>query len=91
MFKPYEAAYPAALAYAEDTVVFSGKEVDNTKGTVTFGHHPEVADGNVSSTKQISVKNLSGNSSDYNVTVEVTKAFNGAKVTVDTIFIHIRG
>ena len=51
--QPYKAAFPAALAYAEDTVVSNGKEVDNIKGTVTFGHHPEVADGDVSSTKQI--------------------------------------
>ncbi len=82
--QPYKAAFPAALAYAEDTVVTDGNEVANVKGTVTFGHHPEVVDGDVSSTKQIRVENLSGNSSDYDVTVEVTKAFGDAKVTVDT-------
>ena len=37
------------------------------KGTVTFGHLPEVVDGAVSVTKQINVKNLSGNASDYTV------------------------
>ena len=33
---------------------------------------------------KLRVKNLSGNSSEYNVSVEVTKAFGDAKVTVDT-------
>ena len=81
--QPYKAAFPAALAYAEDTVVSQGAEVENVKGTVTFGHHPEVADEDVSSTKQIRVKNLSENASEYNVSVEVTKAFGDATVTVD--------
>ncbi|WP_249336556.1 S8 family serine peptidase [Sporosarcina sp. Marseille-Q4063] len=82
--QPYEAAYPNALAYAEDTVVSDGVEVDNPKGTVTFGHLPEIADGDVSLTKQVRVKNLSGESSEYNVSVEVTKSFGDANVTVDT-------
>ena len=81
--QPYEAAFPKALAYAEDTVVSDGKKLTNIKGTVTFGHLPEVADGDVSVTKQIRVKNLSGNASDYTVTVQVTKAFGNATVTVD--------
>ncbi|MBO1912549.1 hypothetical protein J4G37_48090, partial [Microvirga sp. 3-52] len=58
-------------------------EVANKKGTITFGHFPELADGDISSTKQINVKNLSGNVSDYTVSVEVTKSFGDAKVTVD--------
>ncbi len=81
--QPYEAVYPNALAYALDTVVSDGVEVINTKGTVTFGHHPEVKDGAVSVTKQINVKNLSGNASDYTVSVQVTKKFGNATVTVD--------
>ena len=81
--QPYEAAFPKALAYSLDTVVSDGVQVENTKGTVTFGHHPEVVDGDVSVTKQISVENLSENASDYNVTVEVTKAFGNATVSVD--------
>ena len=41
--QPYEAAFPNALAYAEDTVVSDGATVANTKGTVTFGHLHEVS------------------------------------------------
>ncbi|WP_210470074.1 S8 family serine peptidase [Sporosarcina sp. 6E9] len=81
--QPYEAAFPNTLAYALDTVESSGVEVANKKGTITFGHFPELADGDISSTKQINVKNLSGNVSDYTVSVEVTKSFGDAKVTVD--------
>lgn len=89
--QPYEAAFPNALAYALDTVVSDGEEVDNTKGTVTFGHLPQVSEEDVSVTKQIHVKKLSGNASDYEVSVEVTKAFGDAKVTVDQSTFTLNG
>nr|WP_245698268.1 S8 family serine peptidase [Sporosarcina ureilytica] len=89
--QPFEAVFPNALAYALDTVVSDGEEVDNTKGTVTFGHLPQVANGDVSVTKQIHVKNLSANASDYDVSVEVTKAFGDAKVTVDQSTFTLNG
>ena len=79
----YDAAFPNALAYAEDTVVSDGETVPNVKGTVTFGHFSELKDGDISSTKQVRVKNFSENASDYTVSVQVTKAFGAAKVTVD--------
>lgn len=87
---PYDAAFPKALAYALDTVVSEGVEVANHKGTVTFGHHPEVAEEDVTVEKQIKVKNLSGQASDYQVSVEVTKAFGQAKVTVDQTAFHLK-
>ncbi|WP_438315215.1 S8 family serine peptidase [Sporosarcina sp. FA9] len=81
--QPFEAAFPKALAYAEDTVVSDGKTVANVKGTVTFGILNKVKDEAVSVTKQVRVKNLSGGSGDYTATVQVTKAFANAKVTID--------
>jgi subtilisin family serine protease len=83
--QPYEAATTEALAYAMDKVTFSNKTYDNIKGTITFGN---VATGNATTiTKDILVKNLTGNASDYTASVQVTKAATGAlagtTVTVD--------
>ncbi|MBS4174325.1 S8 family serine peptidase [Bacillus sp. FJAT-49736] len=83
--QPLKAATTEAMAYSYDETSFSGKPYPNTKGTVTFGNVPT---GNeVTITKDITVKNLTGNVSDYSVTVETTKAATGtlanAKVTVD--------
>ncbi|MFJ7825437.1 S8 family serine peptidase [Psychrobacillus sp. NPDC096623] len=79
----YAAAHPTALAYALDKAVLdgSGKIVDNLKGTVTFG--PQPLTENRSVTKQILVKDLKGAGGSYQVTVETTKTFGNAKVTVD--------
>lgn len=79
----YEAAFPNVLAYAEDEAVLdaSGEIVPNIKGTVTFG--PQSLDKNISVTKQIRVKDLKGVGGELNVTVDVTKSFGDAKVTVD--------
>lgn len=79
----YAAAHPAALAYAVDEAVLdsSGKIVENLKGTVTFG--PQSLKENVSATKQILVKDLKGTGGSYTVTVDTTKTFGDAKVTVD--------
>ncbi|MBO0601183.1 S8 family serine peptidase [Sporosarcina sp. E16_3] len=79
----YAAAHPNVLAYAIDTAVLdgSGTKVENLKGTVTFG--PQSLKENVSVTKQILVKDKLGAGGNYNVTVDVTKSYGDAKVTVD--------
>ncbi|WP_391207634.1 S8 family serine peptidase [Psychrobacillus sp. L4] len=79
----YAAAHPSVLAYAIDKAVLDSKGtvVDNIKGTVTFG--PQPLSANISVTKQVLVKDLKGNGGNYNVTVDVTKTFGDAKVTVD--------
>ncbi|MFF2753541.1 S8 family serine peptidase [Psychrobacillus sp. NPDC058041] len=79
----YAAARPNVLAYALDKAVLDSKGtiVDNLKGTVTFG--PQPVTQNISVTKQILVKDLKGSGGDYNVTVDTTKTFGNAKVTVD--------
>jgi minor extracellular serine protease Vpr len=85
LVQPYLAHTAEALAYSLDKVVFSGAEYDNVKGTITYGNVPTGAANTI--TKDVKVKNLSGNPSDYNVNVEVTKAgtgaFETASVTVD--------
>ncbi|WP_246097027.1 S8 family serine peptidase [Psychrobacillus soli] len=79
----YAAAHPSILAYAKDTAVLdsSGAIVENLKGTVTFG--PQSLKENLSVTKQILVKDSKGTGGNYNVTVDTTKTFGDAKVTVD--------
>ncbi|MCC3356731.1 S8 family serine peptidase [Bacillus sp. REN16] len=79
----YAAVFPSVLAYAEDEAVLdaSGEVVPNIKGTVTFG--PQKLDKNITVTKQVRVKDLKGAGGDLNVSVNVTKAFGDAKVTVD--------
>ena len=80
----YAAAHPSVLAYAVDTAVLdgSGAIVENLKGTVTFGPQ-SLKDGNISVTKQILVKDIKGIGGNYTVSVDVTKSFGDAKVTVD--------
>ena len=80
----YAAARPSALAYAIDKAVLdgTGTQVDNKKGTVTFGA-VNVKDQALSTTKDILVKDISKKGGAYTVSVEVTKAFGDAKVTVD--------
>ncbi len=79
----YAAAHPDALAYAIDEAVrdASGAVVENLKGTVTFG--PQSLEENLSVTKQIRVKDVKGDGGNFKVTVDVTKSFGDAKVTVD--------
>ena len=79
----YAAAHPSALAYAIDSADpnGSGELVENLKGTVTFG--PQSLEADLLVTKQILVKDLKGNGGDYEVTVDVTKSFGDAQVTVD--------
>ncbi|WP_370355256.1 S8 family serine peptidase [Lysinibacillus sp. S2017] len=80
----YAAAHPSALAYAIDEAVLdsSGTVVENLKGTVTFGPQ-SLKEGNISITKQILVKDMKGIGGRYNVSVDVTKGFADATVTVD--------
>jgi minor extracellular serine protease Vpr len=85
LVQPYKAAKAEALAYSLDTVTFSGTTHPNVKGTITYGNVPTGAAKTV--IKDVLVKNLAGNPSNYNVTVQVTKAATGtlaaANVTVD--------
>ncbi|WHY85627.1 S8 family serine peptidase [Neobacillus novalis] len=81
--QPLAAATTEALAYAMDKTSFSGKTYDNIKGTVTFGNVPTNANNASTVTKDIVVKNLTGNASDYTVTVQTTKAATGALATAN--------
>ena len=80
----YAAAFPSALAYAIDQAVLdsTGTIVENLKGTVTFGPQ-SLKEGNISVTKQILVKDIKGIGGNYNVSVDVTKSFGDATITVD--------
>ncbi len=79
----YAAAFPGTLAYAEDEAILdeSGEVVPNIKGTVTFG--PQILDNDISVTKQIRVKDLKGEGGKLSVSVDVTKSFADAQVSVD--------
>ncbi|MBP2240945.1 subtilisin family serine protease [Cytobacillus eiseniae] len=79
----YAAAFPSVLAYAEDEAVLdgSGEIVPNIKGTVTFG--PQKLDKDITVTKQIRVNDLNGAGGSFNVTVDVTKSFADANITID--------
>jgi len=88
----YAAARPTILAYAMDEAVLdtSGEIVDNIKGTVTFGPQ-SLKENNISVTKDILVKDMKGNGGNYNVTVDVTKSFEDATVTVDKSSFTLNG
>ncbi len=83
--QPLAAATTEALAYAKDTTTFSNKTYDNLKGTITFGNVP--TGSKITVTRDIIVKNLTGNASDYTVDIQVTKKASGTlagtTVTVD--------
>src|SRR5690606_17102101 len=70
-------------AYAIDEAVLdeSKKIVENIKGTITFG--PQSLERNLKVTKQILVKDMKGLGGNYDVTVNVTKSFGDAKITID--------
>ncbi len=80
----YDAANPEILAYALDEAVRdeTGEMVDNIKGTVTFGPQ-NLKEGDISVTRQILVKDIAGNGGDYSVSVDTTKSYGDATVTVD--------
>jgi minor extracellular serine protease Vpr len=94
LVQPLKAATAEALAYSLDTTNFSGQSHVNTKGTITFGNVvPGAAQTTI--TKEILVKNLVGNPSNYTVSVQTTKAATGAlagaKVTVDQTSFTLTG
>ena len=88
----YDAAHPQFLAYAYDKAVLNGTGtiVDNIKGTITFGQQP-LAKANVSVTKKIVVKDISGKGGALKVTVDTNKTFGDAKVTVDKPSFTLKG
>jgi subtilisin family serine protease len=83
--QPLKAATTEALAYAQDKTTYSNVTRENVKGTITFGNVPTGSATIV--TRDVVVKNLTGNASDYEVSVQVTKAASGSlagtNVTVD--------
>ncbi|SEM88080.1 Ig-like domain (group 2) [Paenisporosarcina quisquiliarum] len=88
----YAAAHPEILAYGVDTAVLdgTGAVVENLKGTVTFGPQ-SLKEGNISVTKEILVKDIAGKGGNYNVSVDVTKSFGDAKVTIDKPTFNLAG
>lgn len=88
----YAAAHPTILAYAIDEAVLNaaGDIGENVKGTVTFGPQ-SLKDGNISVTKDILVKDIKGIGGNYDVTVDVTKSFGDAQVTVDQSSFTLNG
>ncbi|WP_240034006.1 S8 family serine peptidase [Planococcus salinus] len=88
----YEAAHPEILAYAQDQAVLDeeGDMVDHEKGTITFGPQ-SLEDGAVSVTKQVMIKDITGNGGNYDVTIDETKSFEGAAVTVDQSSFTLNG
>ncbi len=80
----YAAAHPEILAYALDSAILDGTGAvsENLKGTVTFGPQ-SLKDQDISVTKQVLVKDIKGNGGNYNVSIDVTKSFGDATVTVD--------
>ncbi|MDN7244702.1 S8 family serine peptidase [Planococcus shenhongbingii] len=80
----YNAAHPAALAYVQDKAVQnqSGTQVDNIKGSVTFGTQP-IKEKNISVSKKIRVKDITGKGGNYKVAIDVKKTAGNAKLTVD--------
>ena len=70
--------------------IASGEIVENIKGTVTFGPQ-SLKEKNISVTKEILVKDIKGNGGNYDVTVDVTKSFGDAKVTVDKSSFTLNG
>ncbi|MCT6816845.1 MAG: S8 family serine peptidase, partial [Lysinibacillus fusiformis] len=89
---PYAAAHPEILAYALDTAILDGTGAitENLKGTVTFGPQ-SLKDQDISVTKQVLVKDMKGNGGNYSVSVDVTKTFGDATVTVDQPTFNLNG
>lgn len=87
----YAAAHPEILAYAQDTAIAdsTGEIVENLKGTITFG--PRSLDQDLSVTKQVQVKDFTGNGGTYAVDVSTTKTFGDAVVNVDQPTLTVDG
>lgn len=86
LVQPVAAMDAEAYAYALDTANVDGTEVDNIKGTVTFGNI-EPTDEEQTITKEIDVRNVTGDASDYEISIDVTKSatgdMEGASISVD--------
>ncbi|WP_339226559.1 S8 family serine peptidase [Oceanobacillus sp. FSL K6-2867] len=93
--QPLAAANAEALAYALDTTVFDEQSLDYEKGTITFGRVAPDPEKALTITKQIEVRDLIGKSSDFDVSVDVTKAATGelddASVTVNKSAFTLNG
>ena len=81
--QPYAAVHPAILAYTIENVDINdeGEVVENKKGAVTFGALALRED--ISMTKLIIVKDITGYGGMYNATIDVTCPFENAELTVD--------
>lgn len=88
----YAAVHPEILAYARDSAIIDGMGAvsENLKGTVTFGPQ-SLKDRDISVTKQVVVKDMEGNGGNYHVSVDVTKTFGDATVTVDQPTFNLMG
>jgi len=87
LVQPLAAVEAEAYAYVLDTAISEDVEIDNVKGTITFGNVEADPDEQTTLTKEIELQNVSGDASTYEISVEVTKeatgAFADATVTVD--------
>lgn len=88
----YAAAHPEILAYAKDSAIpdAGAAPVENLKGTVTFGPQ-DLSEGNISVSKKVLVKDITGKGGTYNVKFDVNKTFGDAKVTVDQPSFNLSG
>lgn len=86
LVQPVAAIDADAYAYVLDTALSDDVEIKNTKGTVTFGNI-EPTEEEQTFTKEIDLRNVSGDVSDYDISVEVTQGatgdMEGASVSVD--------
>lgn len=87
LVQPLAAVEAEAYAYVIDTAVSEDVEIENIKGTITFGNVETNPDEETTLTKEIELRNMSGDASTYDISVEVTKEATGdfadATVTVD--------
>ncbi|QUW24031.1 S8 family serine peptidase [Sporosarcina sp. Marseille-Q4063] len=87
----YAAAHANVLAYAVDEALpdADSQKIENLKGTVTFG--PQSLEEDLTVTKEILVKDLKNVGGNYDVSVDVTKGFADAAVTVDKSTFTLEG
>ncbi|MHA6250372.1 S8 family serine peptidase [Oceanobacillus sp. CAU 1775] len=87
----YAAAHANVLAYAVDRALPNedSEAIENLKGTVTFG--PQSLEEDITVSKEILVKDLNNVGGDYEVSVDVTKRFADASVSVDKSSFTLNG
>lgn len=88
----FAAVHPQAMAYSLDKAVQnqSGTQINNLKGSVTFGPQP-IRTQNISVAKQIRVKDITGKGGNYKVSIQVKKTAGNAKLTVDKPSFTLKG